>query len=719
MAAPEMPVSFPAMQQMRKNLLVLAVPVLLGGIFLAMGIMRPPAEPAQNWFTPQFEVTVWTDTLTDSALRRVPVVHLSGREAARASMLVLQNQRTLLPVPNLADKTLGLLVLGQPAPVMEACLNRYAPLDTVVWSPSGSEVSASAFANCSHLILVLNQAKESPYQVALLLQRLEKKMPVIVVCFDPYQLLSQISGHHSLLLAPNHAHASQEAAAQVVFGGLAATRGLPSDLARELGLVRSWFTAKNRLGYADPEFVGLSSDTLALIDQIIREAMAAYAFPGAQVLVARQGEVIYHKAFGYHTYEQQRPVRLDDLYDLASITKVAGTTLAAMHMVETGKLALDAEVGEYLRNARYRPGRRWITDTIPLSEWKRKLGADSSLADVDARPWRDSLVILPRRRAERPARMYSPVFDVSIQQLLTHTSGLQASLDVLPYQRLQNSTMYDATFSNRYSVPVAQHFFLDRFYLDSLWNDVKALDPDTAGYRYSCVNMILLQRVIDSLNRQPLDQFLDQHFYRLLGLQTLGFNPLARFDARRMVPTASDPWRGQLLCGTVHDPTAALFGGVSGNAGLFSNAHDLGILGQLWLNGGEYGGQRLLQAKTVELFTQRTSGHRGLGFDMPPRMAPYLVAESASLSTFGHTGFTGTCIWVDPEHDLVFVFLSNRIHPSIANNRINDLRVRQQVHQVVYRAMGVPPDPNRIPGIRDVAEPENSPALAVEGLYLP
>ena len=684
-----------------------------------MGIMRPPEEPAQSWITPQFEVTVWTDTLTDSALRAVPVVHLSDREAARASMLVLQNQRNLLPVSGLADKTMGLLVLGQPAPVLEAYLNRYAPLDTVVWSPGGSDVSASAFANCTHLILALNQAKESPYQVALLLQRLEKKLPVIVVSFDPHQLVSQISQHHTLLLAPNHAQVSQEAAAQVLFGGQAATRGLPSDLAQELGLVRSWFTAKTRLGYADPEFVGLSSDTLALIDQIIQEAMAAYAFPGAQVLVARQGEVIYHKSFGYHTYEQQRPVRLDDLFDVASVTKVAATTLAAMRMVETGKLELDAEVGDYLRDARYRPARRWVSDTIPLAEWKRKLGADSSLANMDIKPWLDSLVILPRRRGERAPRAHSPVFEVSVWQLLTHTSGLQASLDVLPYQRFQNSTMYDAEASPRYNVPVAQHFFLDRFYLDSLWNDVKALDPDTSGYRYSCVNMVLLQRVIDSINRQPLNQYLDQHFYKRLGLQTLGFNPLERFDSRRMVPTASDLWRGQLLCGTVHDPTAALFGGVSGNAGLFSNAHDLGILGQMWLNGGEYGGERLLQAETVKLFTERASGHRGLGFDMPPRMAPYLIAESASLRTFGHTGFTGTCIWVDPEHELVFVFLSNRIHPSIANNRINDLRVRQRVHQVVYRALGVPPDPNRIPGVRDITEPENSPALAVEGFFLP
>ena len=151
------------------------------------------------------------------------------------------------------------------------------------------------------------------------------------------------------------------------------------------------------------------------------------------------------------------------------------------------------------------------------------------------------------------------------------------------------------------------------------------------------------------------------------------------------------------MCGTVHDPTAALMGGISGNAGLFSNANDLAILSQMLLNGGEYGGERFLSDTTVELFTNRVRGHRGLGFDKPPRTTSYIIGESASLASYGHTGFTGTCFWVDPENDLVYIFLSNRIHPSVKNTRINEMRIRQRVHQVVYNAMGVPYRSNPVP----------------------
>lgn len=315
--------------------------------------------------------------------------------------------------------------------------------------------------------------------------------------------------------------------------------------------------------------------------------------------------------------------------------------------------------------------------------------------------------------------MNSDVFNISIEELLTHTSGLRSGLNIYPYQRYLKSAMYDAEYSERFSVPVAQNFYLDGHYLDSLWNDTKAMEPDSSGYRYSCVNMIVMQRVIDSLNQVNLGTYLDNEFYRDLGLQTMTYNPLEKFSTEQIAPTSSDRWRGQLLCGTVHDPTAALFGGISGNAGLFSNAHDLGIMGQMWLNKGTYGGKRFLEDHTVEKFTKRTRGHRGLGFDMAPRHSSYLMAESASLQTYGHTGFTGTCIWVDPATDLVFVFLSNRIHPSVNNNRLNEMRIRQRVHQAVYNALGIPADPLRIPNAPQIPQGERPQMLSREVVFAP
>lgn len=693
----------------KESLLILAVPILLGGILLAMSAGGDDREFNGKWQAPQFEFTIWTDTMVDARFANIPVIHISDREAARASMLVLQNKHGHLPVGELGDKSFSLLMLGQPTPVFEAYLSRYTQLDTVVWVGESGEVDLAAFENSSHIILAVNQSVESAYSLKVITERLDKYKTVVLACFDHFELLSGVKDHHSIVLAPNHYQVAQEAAAQLIFGGQASVRGIPEDVAESLEITRSFTTQKTRLGYTDPEYVGMSSDTLAMIDQIVQEGIREYAMPGCQVLVAKEGQIVYHKSFGYHTYQQENPVRLDDLYDVASITKVAATTLATMKMTEQGKIRLESVVGDYLKNRTYETTKSWVTDTLTRDEWQVRLGADSSLADEDARPWRDSLLLLPRMVRRGRRQMRSQIFNISIEELLTHTSGLKAGLNIHPYQRYLRSTMYDADFSERFSVPVAQNFYLDGSYLDSLWNDTKAMEPDSLGYRYSCVNMIVMQRVIDSLNEVNIGQYLDREFYRDMGLQTMTYNPLEKFSTNQIVPTSNDRWRGQMLCGTVHDPTAALFGGVSGNAGLFSNAHDLGILGQMWLNNGTYGGKRFLEAETVEQFTKRTRGHRALGFDMAPRRTSYLMAESASLETFGHTGFTGTCIWVDPVHDLVFVFLSNRIHPSVNNTRLNEMRIRQRVHQAVYRALEIPADPFRLPNApqtRPGARPE-------------
>lgn len=707
------------MFQAKESLLILAVPILLGGILLAMSAGSKERDYSTQWQAPQYEFTVWTDTVADARFANIPVVHISDREAARASMLVLQNSQGHLPIGALGDKSFSLLILGKPTPVFEAYLSRYTRLDTVIWVEESNEVNLAAFHKSSHIILAVNQSVESAYSLKALTEKLDKYKTVILTCFDHFELLSGVKNHHSIILAPNHYQVAQEAAAQLIFGGQDFSRGIPADISASLGLSKAYRIPKTRLGYSDPEYVGMSSDTLAMIDQIIKEGIQEFAMPGCQVLVAKEGQIVYHKSFGYHTYQQENPVRLDDLYDVASITKVAATTLATMKMTEEGKISLGAVVGDYLHNRKYEATKYWVTDTLKLAEWKELIGADSTLADEDARPWRDSLVLLPRMVRGGHREMNSDVFNISIEELLTHTSGLRSGLNIYPYQRYLKSAMYDAEYSERFSVPVAQNFYLDGHYLDSLWNDTKAMEPDSSGYRYSCVNMIVMQRVIDSLNQVNLGTYLDNEFYRDLGLQTMTYNPLEKFSTEQIAPTSSDRWRGQLLCGTVHDPTAALFGGISGNAGLFSNAHDLGIMGQMWLNKGTYGGKRFLEDHTVEKFTKRTRGHRGLGFDMAPRHSSYLMAESASLQTYGHTGFTGTCIWVDPATDLVFVFLSNRIHPSVNNNRLNEMRIRQRVHQAVYNALGIPADPLRIPNAPQIPQGERPQMLSREVVFAP
>lgn len=620
-----------------------------------------------------FEYTVWADSTPNGKVGSFRLVQLSDREITKASLMVLQNQQEMLPFSSPQNKDFFLISIGAPLPRFSSTLNLYTEVPSVRFE-SVEDIEIPNLNSYQPVIVALNEPADNRYRIREFLDNLQKESDVIVVNFGDYGILKPITKYPTIIQAPNDRGITQELVAQLLFGGVGAYRSVPEEMAKTLSLDQHYTIKKTRLAYSEPEYVGISADSLAQIEDIVGEAMDNFAIPGCQVLIAKEGHVIYHQAFGYHTYDRSKPVRKTDLYDLASITKVASTTLATMKLFEEKKITLDASLGEYFTDQTYIPRPYMVVDTIP---------ADSTSLE-------DSIQFVSRWVYPPQTPQRSRIFDIPMHALLTHTSGLQAGLPLYPFQNFGNSRMYKASFTSDYSIPVAEKMYLNENYMDSLWNVTKGLHRDSAKYRYSCVNMILLQRAIDSLNKQPINDYLDQSFYGPLGLQTACYNPRELYDQDRIVPTSSDRWRGQLLCGTVHDPTAALMGGISGNAGLFSNANDLAILFQMLLNGGTYGGQRFLRDSTVALFTKKQRGHRGYGFDKPPRRSDYVVAESASYSSYGHTGFTGTCVWVDPEHDLIYVFLSNRIHPSVKNYKLNELRIRQRIHQVIYNSMGVP-----------------------------
>lgn len=635
---------------------------------------------------PTYEYTVWADSaLNPTAVR---VVQLAPLEAIRASMVLLANRDRALPLRHLDQGPIYLTQLGKRLTHFEEYVNYYAKVRYIPLDRLGRQ----GLPTGSRLILAVDQPDLSPTKLAEVIQGLPKDIQLIVVNFMDHQVLQEVTYLPTLLQAPGSHTMSQVIAAQVVFGGVPVLRGLPTHMAQTLGLNKEFFTDKIRLAYTEPERLDIPGDSLYQIDDIINDAINQFAFPGCQVLVARKGHVIYNKSFGYHTYARQRPVRKHDLYDIASVTKIAATTLASMYMYEQGHIELERPVGSYFLDGSFYATRVRRADTVGVAELAARIGSDSTTTTRwDTTRLSDSTYLVSRwRRGSGRKYEETPVFDIPLRNLLTHYSGLPAGLPTIFYQRSIQSPLFEPVVQRQYEVPVAENFFLDRNYLDTLWNETKSLRVDSAGYCYSCVNMMLMQRVIDSINQCSLDTFLKQAFYQRLGLQTATFNPRRYYPEYRLIPTARDRWRGQLLRGHVHDPMAALMGGISGNAGLFANANDLAILGQMWLNGGQYGGERLLADSTVRLFSRRQQGHRGFGFDLVPRKTDYIVAESAPATTFGHTGFTGTCVWVDPESELVFVFLSNRIHPSVSNQRINTLRVRQRVHQVVYEALGIP-----------------------------
>lgn len=422
--------------------------------------------------------------------------------------------------------------------------------------------------------------------------------------------------------------------------------------------------------------LGVDADRLSVIDRIAEEGIEEGAYPGCQIAVWKDGYEVYNKAFGTHcgvsrTGGDSIPVTPDDVYDIASMTKTSATLLAVMKLYDRGRLSLTDRVSDYL----------------PF------------LLDTDKR-------------------------DITVRQLLLHESGLPSTIlfyrdaiDEDSYEgalfrgtqdaghpaRIGEKTWANPDFRFREGLTsavrtdsctwqVADSLWLNPRFKQTCLQQIADAPLLSRRYRYSCVGFILLQQLVEVRAGMPMDEFLDREFYRPMGLTHTCYRPLERLPRRIIIPSSVDPFlRKDTLQGFVHDESAAFLGGVSGNAGLFSNAHEQALLYQMLLNGGELNGRRYLSPETCRVFTttlSRTS-RRGLGFDKPdrrnPRRSP--CCEEAPASVYGHTGFTGTCAWVDPDNHLVYIFLSNRIFPEVWNNKLSRLDIRTRIQQAVYKAL--------------------------------
>jgi CubicO group peptidase (beta-lactamase class C family) len=397
-----------------------------------------------------------------------------------------------------------------------------------------------------------------------------------------------------------------------------------------------------RLSYRLPEEAGIASDIVSYIDTIVHQSIADTAMPGCQVLASVRGKVIYSKAFGYHTYDSMRQVKVNDLYDIASVTKIAATALALMHLEERNKIEIEARASKYL----------------------------PELKNTNKR-------------------------DLTLRELMAHQAGLRSWipfwLETVDSTGLDTS-LYRFIAEDGFNIQLGDSLFLADSYRDTIWQRIIASPVENRGrYVYSDLGLFILQKVVEKVSGESLDEYVRDTFYRPMGLWQCVFKPLEHFSKEEIVPTEKDTaFRRQLVHGYVHDPAAAMLGGVAGNAGLFSNAHSLAVIMQMLMNGGSYGGRQYLKQATVDKFTVQafpgSSNRRGLLFDKPDKSAGQNgpTAEGASSMAFGHSGFTGTCAWADPETGLVYVFLSNRVHPDASNNKLARNNVRTRVMQVLY-----------------------------------
>ena len=437
-------------------------------------------------------------------------------------------------------------------------------------------------------------------------------------------------------------------AAQAIFGGVAIAG-----------------QSASRLGFAPPESQGVDRQLLKdSIEKIVSQGLDSMAYPGAQVVVARNGKVIYHECFGYHTYDSIRKVAHADIYDFASVTKTTSALLALMKLHGEGQFDLDATLPKYFPKFK--------------NSNKKNLTYRSMLAhNAMLRPWIPYWQGTIRGNAKYPWK--------KSWNTATVNNG-----------RFRGKTMSKDS-SEHFPIKLQDRLWLHKDFREKVIYKSIRKSPfnENPGYVYSGLLFYLLPEIVSDLTGTDYETYLANHFYKRLGANTMGYNPALRFSLNRIVPTERDTFfRMMQIHGVVHDEGAAMMQGVSANAGLFGSAGDLAKLAQMLLNGGYYGEEQLIKRSSVNEFTRcqfcNEDNRRGLGFDKP--LIEYdkdasSVAEDASRSSFGHSGYTGTFYWVDPEENLVFIFFSNRVYPTRNNRKLYSLGIRPRIHQAIYDAI--------------------------------
>jgi beta-glucosidase-like glycosyl hydrolase/CubicO group peptidase (beta-lactamase class C family) len=478
-----------------------------------------------------------------------------------------------------------------------------------------------------------------------LLKKVQKFNSINFVFGNPYAL-KFVCNSKNLVACYEDDIITQTAAADLLKGKFDAKGTLPVTVCEDLkvgdGIVYNQF-----LPESSPASVGLSEEGLKKIDAIANNGIANGAMPGCVVLVAKDGKIAYNKAFGFTNFDKKEPIHPDMVYDLASVTKVSATTISIMKLYEEGKIDLEKTLGDYLP---------WVK------------GSDKA--------------------------------PIKLKDVLLHQAGLNP---FIPFYRavidtvtgIPNPAYFSKVKDATHQFRAAEDLYVRNDYEDSLYQRIVTSTLTPAGhYIYSDNDFIFLGKIVEAVSGLPLNEYASLNFYEPLEMTTTGFKPRERLPLGNIVPTEEEKhFRQQLIRGDVHDEGAAMFGGIAGHAGLFSNAYDLAKLYQMLLNGGELNGVRLLKKETIDLFTAYNSdiSRRGLGFDKPEkdnasRKDPYPSA-SVSSETFGHTGFTGTCVWVDPKQKLVYIFLSNRVTPTRNNNKLSQMNIRPTIQEAVYQSI--------------------------------
>lgn len=588
---------------------------------------------------------------------------------AAASITVVRNDASLLPIKNIAKRRIAVVNIGAKADneFSRVCL-KYASAATFGYTEGAITAADATRLRKDYDVVIAGVFSDLESARASMAALKECKELIPVFFINPYKMAkfaASVADSKTLVLAYENLPALESNAAQALFGGIAVDGRLPVNLKGIAKAGTGVRLAKIRLGYKSATAAGMSERLERKVDSLINRGVATGAFPGAQLLIAKGGDVIIDRAYGFTDNTKKTPVTEETIFDLASVSKATGTLSGLMKAYDKGLYKLDDKASKHI------PGLR---------------GTDKE--------------------------------DITVRELMFHESGMPPSLnmftlmmDTATYTKPLTTSKPDASHSikiangvyghdkaqlrrdlvrtersDSFPIEIANGLWISPATTDTIMSRIYNASLGSKKYRYSCLNFCLLMDMEQRLTGKNHDQWVAEEIFEPLGATRTLYRPAGRIDADKIAATEKDTYlRRQTMRGYVHDELADFIGGVSGNAGLFANAGDLAKLCQMMLNDGEYGGETIISPETARLFTETVSPtcNRGLGYDKL-WVEDGKTVSGAPTSTYGHTGFTGTCFWVDPDNDIIFIFLSNRVNPTRDNKAYNNLNIRNGLMTALY-----------------------------------
>lgn len=583
-----------------------------------------------------------------------PENDLVYEEAIEKAITLLKNNRGILPIRNLKKKVAYINLGTESGDDFYKTLEKYTDVDKIDKVDLKSVLKE--LENYQHVIIGYHKANDNPWQgykftkkELTWIDKISKQNETILSVFArPYALLDikSFTNIEGVLMAYQNSKIAQEKTAQIIFGAIGAKGKLPvsiGDVFPEGTQFKT--TAIKRLSYGTPESVGMKSEKLAVIDSLAQMAVDKEMTPGLQLVIARKGKVFYHKNFGYHTYKKKQKVDFEDVYDLASLTKILATLPMIMELQEKNIITMNTTLKEILPELR-----------------------DTNKANI-------SLIEMLSHYARLKA--WIPFYISTIDEDTRKAS--------IKYFRKSNQ--------GAFSVKVADDFYMRRDIQDSIYKKIANSDlRKKKEYKYSDLAYYFLKRFIERAYSSSLDYLSQHHLYKTIGANRTGYLPLDKFKKHTIIPTEIDDyWREQTIQGYVHDQGAAMQGGIGGHAGVFSNANDVAKIMQMYLNGGYYGGKHYFSTETINAFNTcyycDQDVRRGVGFDKPQLKEVGPTCGCVSMKSFGHTGFTGTYAWADPDEEIVYIFLSNRTFPDATNRKLISEDIRTKIQSAIYQAI--------------------------------